>query len=131
MENPSSAADQHIPSFFQNSCTGTGASKREENEDSSRNSSKNPMRPKVLGIEDETNLHETGTAEQVQTEKEGWTRSLILLPSFNAEKIYDRMIKNSITMPKKGAAPKAFRNKNKDTGCGRKATYEKIWLSPM
>ena len=43
------------------------------------------MRPKVFGIQDETNEHETGTA--AQTEKEGWTRSLILLPSFNAEKI--------------------------------------------
>ena len=53
MENPSSAADQHIPSFFQNSCTGTGASEREENEDSSRNSSENPMRP-MLGVSEES-----------------------------------------------------------------------------
>ena len=111
MENPSASADQHIPSFFQNSCTGTGASVQEENEDSPQNSGENPMRPTVFGIEDETNEREIGTAEQAQTEKEGWTRSLSLLPSFNAEKIYDRMIKNSITMPKKGAAPKAFRNK--------------------
>ena len=90
---------------------GTGASVREENEDLLQNSGQNPMRPTVFGIEDETNEHEIGIAEQAQTEKGGWTRSLSLLPSFNAEKIYDRMIKNSITMPKKGAAPKAFRNK--------------------
>ena len=52
----------------------TGASEREENEDSSQNSSE--MRPKMLGIKDETFEHEI--------------RSLSLLPSFNAEKIYDR-----------------------------------------
>ena len=130
MENPSSAADQHIPSFFQNSCTGTGASKREENEDSSRNSSENPMRPKVFGIEDETNEHETGTAEQVQTEKEGWTRSLILLPSFNAEKIYDRMIKNSMTMRKKGAAPKAFRNKKQGYRLWKEGYVREVLVKP-
>ena len=111
MENPPSSADQHLPSFFQNSCTGTGASVREENEDSPQNSGKNPMRPTVFAIVDETNEHGIGTAEQAQTEKEGWTRSLSLLPSFNAEKIYDRMIKNSITMPTKGVAPKAFRSR--------------------
>ena len=46
MEGPSSLADQHIPSFFQNSCTGTGASERE---DLSQNSGKNLMQP-MLGI---------------------------------------------------------------------------------
>ena len=68
--------------FFQNSCTWTGASEREENKDSPQNSGE--MRPKMFGIEDETFEHEI--------------RSLSLLSSFNAEKIYDRMIKSSITM---------------------------------
>ena len=53
MENPSSLADQHILAFFQNSCTGTGASECEENKDLSQNSGKNPMQ-RMLGITEES-----------------------------------------------------------------------------
>ena len=93
-------ADQHVPSFLQNSCTGTVASERGENEDSSQNSSEHPIRPKA-----------GDKAEHAQSEKEGWTKSLNLFPNFHAEKINDRLIRNSVTIPKNGAARKAFRNK--------------------
>ena len=54
-------------------------------------------------------------AEEAQTEKEGWTRSLGLLPRFDAKGIYDRIVRNSTTMPKNGAALNDFSNKKQ--GC--------------
>ena len=70
------------------------------------------MRPEMSGIsKDREDRREARMAEQAETEKEGCTRSLLLFPSFKSEKIYDRIIRNSATMPKKGAAPKGFRNK--------------------
>ncbi len=83
MESPSTLANQHIPSFVQNSCTGNGASERGDNKDLSLNSCENPMRPKMSGIsEDREDRREARMAEQAETEKEGCTRSLLLFPSF-------------------------------------------------
>ena len=45
-------------------------------------------------------------------EKEGWAKSLNFLSSCSNGKIHDRLIKDSLTMPRNGTAPKAFQNKH-------------------
>ena len=42
----------------------------------------------------------------------GWTRSLAKLPAFTHEKLENKLVKNSRTMPDK-VAPKAYRNMKK------------------
>ena len=55
------------------------------------------MRPKMSGVSEET--REVAMAKQKEKEGwTGWTRSLSLFPSFHSEKIYDRVIKNSVTI---------------------------------
>ena len=67
MKSPSSLAERPLPRFFQNSCTGTGALDKGENEHLSQNTGDNPMRPKVSRVSEETREHDM--AEQAQTEK--------------------------------------------------------------
>ena len=58
----------------------------------------------------------------IETEKDGWIRRLSLLPNFSNEKLDNKLIMGSVTMPKDGPAPKAFRN-NMDIDSRRKGTF--------
>ena len=76
--------DQHIPSFSQNSCPGNSAVESGSKEDLTNTESVS-VRPKEVQVR--------------EMEKDGWIRSLSLLPNFNREKLDNQLIKNSATMP--------------------------------
>ena len=103
MERSHQVADEHVPSFFQNSCPGISATEWQKGEVFSEKDG-GAVRPNIGVNEDEV-------IEEASTNREGWTRSLKLLPNFDNEKLDNKLIKNSTTMPNTGTAPKAFRNK--------------------
>ena len=105
MERSHQVADEHVPSFFQNSCPGISATEWQKGEVFSEKDG-GAVRPNVnIGV------NEDEVIEEASTNREGWTRSLKLLPNFDNEKLDNKLIKNSTTMPNTGTAPKAFRNK--------------------
>ena len=113
--NSSETTKSHIPSFFQNSCQGVTAIQTLSSGDSSVNTDDDLHRPtspgmpgvRSVGEERHAGEDEHAIIEKSISAKEGWTRSLTLLPSFDSEKLTNKLIKNASTMPKRGAAPKA------------------------
>ena len=83
--------------FFQNSCPGNSAVEVGNNKDF------NKKLPSAARPEVEVKV--------IETERDGWIRCLSMLPNFSIEKLDNNPIMGSVTMPKDGPAPKAFRNK--------------------
>ena len=119
-ENSSETTKSHIPSFFQNSCQGITAIQTLSSGDSTINTDDDLQRPnsssgmpgvRSVGEERHAEEDEHAIIEKSILAKEGWTRSLTLLPSFDSEKLTNKLVKNASTMPDSGAAPKAYRNK--------------------
>eukprot|EP00112_Aurelia_sp_Birch-Aquarium-sp1_P004784 Seg1542.8 transcript_id=Seg1542.8/GoldUCD/mRNA.D3Y31 product="U3 small nucleolar RNA-associated protein 21" protein_id=Seg1542.8/GoldUCD/D3Y31 len=81
------------------------------NDDSRPSSSAGIPGVRRVGEERQAEEDEHETVETSIAAKEGWTRSLTLLPSFDSEKLTNKLIKNANTMPNSGTAPKAYRNK--------------------
>ena len=123
MERSHQVADEHVPSFFQNSCPGISATEWQKGEVFSEKDG-GAVRPNVnIGV------NEDEVIEEASTNREGWTRSLKLLPNFDNEKLDNKLIKNSTTMPNTGTAPKAFRNKNMAIDYGKRDMYVVFWLN--
>ncbi|XP_065067596.1 uncharacterized protein LOC135693138 [Rhopilema esculentum] len=129
MENPANSDGQHFPSFFQNSSPGSSAKEVSATEELYENRI-------VIGacgpangdgsfeIVDTVGVDET--AEQATVEKDGWLRSLTLLPSFSHEKLDDRLINS----PENGAAPKAFRNKKEGYKLWKEGYVRAVFVKP-
>ena len=104
MEKSTESTDEHIPSFFQNSSQGSGATAGQIREVVEETDDNNTARPNINELNDTV-------IEEASARKEGWTRSLNLLPNFDNDKLDNKLIKNTLTMPNTETAPKAFRNK--------------------
>ena len=90
MENTSEVNEKHIPSFFQNSCPGNSAEQ----------------------MYSEVKFRQQDWAvEKSAMDKDGWIKSLLLMPNVSNENLMERLIGPSDTMKKDEKAPKAYRNK--------------------
>eukprot|EP00112_Aurelia_sp_Birch-Aquarium-sp1_P006640 Seg1729.3 transcript_id=Seg1729.3/GoldUCD/mRNA.D3Y31 product="hypothetical protein" protein_id=Seg1729.3/GoldUCD/D3Y31 len=118
-EKSSETTKSQIPSFFKNSCQGitaiqtfsSGDSAANKNDDSRPSSSAGIPGVHRVGEERQAEEDEHETVDTSIAAREGWTRSLTLLPSFDSKKLTNKLIKNASTMPNSGAAPKVYRNK--------------------
>ena len=104
------------PSSFENSCTGL------QRFDSPKNNGECAVSVPVLakrsgGISLQQQFDSKTEEDVLNADASGssWTKSLEKLPSFTHEKLVNKLVRNSGTMPDK-MAPKAYRNMKKGYG---------------
>ena len=124
-------ATDHCPSFFQNSCPGSGDTEETENRDGC-------AVDLCLGIG--LTIHALPNAnqgDQVLREiqdpynKEGWTKSLLHFPGMTNELIDNKLIGDSSTLPGKSIAPKAYRIKRQGYRLWKEGYVKVFSSSPM
>ena len=89
-ESQKNPTGNQCPTFFLNSCTGTGFSEAADSHE-------------------QLQIH-FDLREDTSNRNDGWVKSLELLPHVTSEKIDKKLICGS-TLPKRPSAPQAFRNK--------------------
>ena len=113
MENSREPKDQELPRFFQNSCPGNSVVESDKAEELMQ-----------------TNVRPEEEVHSRETEQDGWTQSLSLLPNFENKKLDSKLISHSATMPKNRPAPKAFRNKKHGYRLWKKGYVSAVFVKP-
>ena len=117
------------PSSFENSCTGPQRLDNSQNQCSSQLSSSNFTRQSGGAASPRERVVLETSADIFNSDKVGWIKSLEKLPGFTHEKLENKLVKNSRTMPDK-VAPKAYRNMKKGYGLWKEGYVKSTFVKP-
>ena len=126
MDKPYGDMKEHTPSFFKNSSPGNHAfvETKRPTEETDEVVTGGPSASSNSILTEEENFREVNTA------KEGWTKSLAFLPRFDSMKIERQLIKNPSIRSNLGTESRAFRNKRQGYILWREGYVRDVLVKP-